>query len=259
MSETVFIHGCAGQTSSWDAVIAGLSGEMALRHLGLPGHGAGAQPPAASDFDEAIDALWAELGDGGDLRLAGYSLGARVAMGMAVRRPGRVSELLLIAGHPGLETEVERAARREWDQGWADRLRDRGMEAFVDEWEGLPIFATQRSLPAAARQAHRVRRLDHEVEGLAWSFEKLGLGSMPSWWAGMRQFDGRLSVLVGERDHKYRQLGRRLVDGCPGGTLVVVPGRGHDLLLEAPDVVAACLRSLGSGGTEPRAAARVRP
>ncbi len=102
------------------------------------------------------------------------------------------------------------------------------------------MFTSQRSLPVQVRQAHRSRRLEHDAEGLAWSFETLGLGAMPSWWDGMHHFSGRVTVIVGEHDHKYRGIGRRLVEHCVDGTLVVVPNSGHDVVLAAPQVIAAC-------------------
>ena len=138
-------------------------------------------------------------------------------------------------------------------------MRVGGVSAFVDEWEQLPIFSSQHALPLPMRQAHRARRLEHHPEGLAWSFEHLGLGSMPPCWKGLSEFEGRVSVLVGELDHKYCRIARRLVESCTRASLIIVPHCGHDLLLEAPDAVAATLRALVQQRPEHPPVPRVRP
>ena len=50
------------------------------------------------------------------------------------------------------------------------------------------------------------------------------------------------TVIVGERDGKFRKLGERMVAELPDAELVVVPTAGHAVHLEAPALVAACLR-----------------
>jgi pimeloyl-ACP methyl ester carboxylesterase len=51
------------------------------------------------------------------------------------------------------------------------------------------------------------------------------------------------TVVVGERDEKFRALGVRLAVGLGGPVReVVVPGAGHGLTREAPEAVAAAIR-----------------
>jgi pimeloyl-ACP methyl ester carboxylesterase len=52
-------------------------------------------------------------------------------------------------------------------------------------------------------------------------------------------------VVVGARDAKYVELGRRLVGRLPQARLEVVPGAGHGLLREAPEAIAAVLAGSG--------------
>jgi pimeloyl-ACP methyl ester carboxylesterase len=49
-----------------------------------------------------------------------------------------------------------------------------------------------------------------------------------------------VTVLVGERDAKYRALGARMVELLADGDLRVLPG-GHGLALENPQDVAGAL------------------
>ncbi|MDR2186512.1 MAG: alpha/beta fold hydrolase [Azonexus sp.] len=71
------------------AVAATLGGTF----IDLPGYGAA---PFEDDFDRAAAALAASLPPGA--QLAGWSLGAMLALAVAARAPHKVSRLLLIAG-----------------------------------------------------------------------------------------------------------------------------------------------------------------
>lgn len=71
------------------APAAGLGGEI----IDLPGYGAA---PLITDFAAAVDSIAARLPAGA--ALAGWSLGAQLALAIAARHPARVGKLLLIAG-----------------------------------------------------------------------------------------------------------------------------------------------------------------
>jgi len=59
----------------------------------LPGYG---EAPLIDDFDSAIDAIASYLPPG--TTLAGWSLGALLALGIAARAPDKVGRLILVAG-----------------------------------------------------------------------------------------------------------------------------------------------------------------
>ena len=59
----------------------------------------------------------------------------------------------------GPADDNERAASARRDAANAARLRADGLAAFMEEWERLPLFATQRALPSDVRE--RVRRGAH--------------------------------------------------------------------------------------------------
>ena len=62
----------------------------------LPGHGGAAD---ATSWNDALAAL--EPADA--VRVVGYSMGARLALGLALRHPATVSELVLESGTAGIE------------------------------------------------------------------------------------------------------------------------------------------------------------
>ena len=74
---------------------------------------------------------------------------------------------------------TECAERAALDAERAAALRRGDLTAFVDAWEALPLFATQRALPSAVQAQQRAARLVHDALALAWAFEVAGLACMP--------------------------------------------------------------------------------
>jgi 2-succinyl-6-hydroxy-2,4-cyclohexadiene-1-carboxylate synthase len=48
-------------------------------------------------------------------------------------------------------------------------------------------------------------------------------------------------LIVGEYDHKYREIAQRMVQALPDGRLEVIAGAGHAVHLERPAAVAALI------------------
>lgn len=175
----------------------------------------------------------AELGRDCDA-LFGYSLGGRLALGILARHPQRFRRAVIVSAHPGLTTDDERRARRAADARFVELLRARGLEAFVDEWEALPLWASQARLSAELLRQQREQRLAHSAEGLAQSLLRHGLGEMPDLRPLLARVTTPVQVLAGEQDPKFCKLARELAALLPHAGLHLVPGAGHNLLLEEP-------------------------
>ena len=124
------------------------------------------------------------------------------------------------------------------DAACATRLRADGLEAFMDFWEQLPLFASQRDLPPDVRERLRAGRMANDAEALARTFEQAGQHVMPSraetleTLAVLRAGGTPLLYLAGERDEKYRALAAQAAEA--GATVCIIPGAGHNAHLEAP-------------------------
>jgi 2-succinyl-6-hydroxy-2,4-cyclohexadiene-1-carboxylate synthase len=235
----VLLHGFLGSPASWDPVLAGLPHRGPAWCPWLPGHGPA--EPAPTDFAAAAQAIADSLPAGAVL--AGYSLGARLALAATLRRPGLARSTLLISGHVGLADRAERAARAELDARRAAALRGGDLAAFVSAWETLPLFESQRALPATMQVEQRAARLANDPQALAWAFEVAGLAQMPDLHAAVAAARQRLCFLTGALDARFGAVAASVVS-APWVTHSIVPGAGHNLLLEAPDAVAASLTSL---------------
>lgn len=183
-------------------------------------------------FEDEVERL-AGLGDGCD-GLFGYSLGGRLALGILARYPDRFRHALIVSAHPGLATDAERDARREGDARWVDMLRERGLEDFVDAWQALPLWASQRDLTDEVKRVQRAQRIRHDAEGLAQSLSHHGLSEMPNLRAKLTHARTSVDLVVGERDLKFVTLAEELSAIIRGSRLHRAEGAGHNLLLERP-------------------------
>ncbi|CUU41370.1 2-succinyl-6-hydroxy-2, 4-cyclohexadiene-1-carboxylate synthase [Blastochloris viridis] len=231
----MLLHGFLGTPAAWEAVLDAMPDHGAAWCPWLPGHGPAAPHPGSF---EATAAWIAESLPAGAI-LAGYSLGARLALGAALHRPGAARATVLLGGHVGLSDPAERAQRAELDAARASTLK-RDLEAFVDAWEALPLFASQHRLPAETLAKQRSARLAHDPDRLAWAFEVAGLAHMPDYRAAIAATCRPLCFLTGARDTRFSALAAAVVRP-PFVTHGIVADAGHNLLLEAPAAVAAAL------------------
>jgi 2-succinyl-6-hydroxy-2,4-cyclohexadiene-1-carboxylate synthase len=183
-----------------------------------------------------LEMLWDHLGVGSS-HLAGYSMGGRLALHVAARRPERILSLLTIGAHAGLEEEA-REGRRRGDEGLAHRVEQDGLESFVNYWSALPLFAgLERRGPAFVAQV-RAERMTNHVAGLACSLRGMGAGAMEPLWDDLARVAFPCTFVAGQLDHGYVSSARRLASTVPHGRVEVVPRAGHTVHLERPDAFA---------------------
>ena len=254
----ILLHGFAQSSASWDAVARKLAATgRPIYALDLVGHGESERPADACAY--ALDAQGEALlsfarmvadREGARPAVLGYSMGGRVTLAALRRDPRAFAAVVLEAAGFGPATQAERDAATERDAACAARLRADGLEAFMDFWEQLPLFASQRDLPPDVRERLRAGRMANDAEALARTFEQAGQHVMPSraetleTLAVLRAGGTPLLYLAGERDEKYRALAAQAAEA--GATVRIIPGAGHNAHLEAPATfakeVASCLR-----------------
>jgi 2-succinyl-6-hydroxy-2,4-cyclohexadiene-1-carboxylate synthase len=234
----VLLHGFTQTRQSWRRTIAALGGRYRALAPDLPGHGMAAERRPASFA--ACAAYVRALADGPCV-LAGYSMGGRIALYTALTFPGLVQRLVLVGASPGLADAAEREARRRADLALADRIEAIGVAAFAQEWGAQELFAGQEARVAAAAHADRLRNTPH---GLAAALRGLGTGVMPPLWDRLGELAMPVTLVVGERDAKFRAIADRMAPSIPDCRLEIVAGAGHAAQLEQPDIVAAAIRGM---------------
>ena len=202
--------------------------------LDAPGHGNNTN--GARSLPQCADDIAASMKAG---ILVGYSMGARMALLVALQHPEMVTQLVLISGTPGLKTQSERAARQKSDNELADRIETIGLSAFLDEWLALPIFS---GLSNETNQ--RDDRLRNTTQGLADSLRFAGTGTQESQWPNLHQLSMPVHLIVGELDEKFTSIAREMKPMISTSELTVVENAGHTVHLEDPITTAQLLDSI---------------
>jgi 2-succinyl-6-hydroxy-2,4-cyclohexadiene-1-carboxylate synthase len=201
----------------------------------LPGH---ARSPDATSWDDALDQLGRGLDPAQPALVFGYSMGARLALGLALRRPEAIARLVLESGTAGIADPAERTRREADDDALADFIERSGMEKFVERWEQHPTLASL--LPFAAQL--RPERLAHRPAGLASALRKLGAGAQPSYWDDLRELRAPVRLIAGARDQKFTAIANRMHELLPRAELTLIPDCGHAPHLERPQAFVEALR-----------------
>jgi len=235
----VMLHGFTGAAAGWGSLAQLLAPEFTTLAVDIVGHGASDAPAGLERYAMArcVDDLAALLQELGYERVCwlGYSMGGRVALQVAVRRPEVVSALVLEGATPGLIDAGERALRVAADEALAERIEAEGVEAFVEEWEALPLFASQAALPAGTREAVRAGRLANRAVGLANSLRGAGAGAQEPLHDRLNGVGVPALLLAGALDEKFTEIGRGLARALPDATMQLIEDAGHAAHIERPD------------------------
>jgi 2-succinyl-6-hydroxy-2,4-cyclohexadiene-1-carboxylate synthase len=239
-STLVLLHGFTGSAAGWGSHLETFAAcGWRVIALDLPGHGQSDAPDEPQYYSmeccqQYILAALKELGvKQGEAVLLGYSMGGRIALYTAFS--GFFRALILESASPGLEDPVEREQRRISDEALAASIERDGVPAFVDRWEKLPLFASQRTLPPETQEALRSQRLNNRASGLARSLRGVGTGAQPSLIARLPTLHIPALLIAGELDTKFTAIARSMAQALPQSQLHIVPGAGHAVHLEQPE------------------------
>jgi 2-succinyl-6-hydroxy-2,4-cyclohexadiene-1-carboxylate synthase len=231
----VLLHGFTHTGASWQRVRDHLSERYRSVAPDIRGHGSAAAA-APVDLSSVVADVAAAVP--AQFTLCGYSMGGRIALHVALAMPERVTRLLLIGASPGLADGGERSQRRRADEALADRVATMTIGAFAREWAQTPVLA---GLPADVAAEVHTDRLRSTPAGLAAALRGLGTGALPSLWERLDEITMPVTLIVGERDLKFRRITDEMAAGLPDAVVEVVADAGHAVHLERPGAVAALL------------------
>lgn len=227
--KTLVLHGFAGSAQPLIRFFPGADTPT------LPGH---ANAPDATSWDDALEQLGRGLDDEHPAAVFGYSMGARLALALALQRPRAVARLVLESGTAGMADSTERHRRKGEDDALADFIERSGMDKFVERWEQHPTLASLRPFAAQLRS----ERLAHRPSGLASALRRLGAGAQPSYWDDLRDLRTPVRLIAGARDEKFAGIALRMRELLPLAELTLIPDCGHAPHLERPQAFVEALR-----------------
>lgn len=232
----LLLHGFTGSLGTWQFLDKTLGEYFQLIKVDLIGHGRTACPAdprryamgeAVNDLAALMDMLKLEK-----VHILGYSMGGRLALGFACTHPNRVQSLILESTSPGLSDEESRRARRNHDRKLAERIRNSGLQRFVDYWENIPLFESQKKMPQNKRDTLRNERLAGSENGLAGSLLGMGTGSQPSFWNDLESFSFPVFLITGQLDEKFCRIADRMRKHFKKADWQVIHSVGHAVHLE---------------------------
>jgi 2-succinyl-6-hydroxy-2,4-cyclohexadiene-1-carboxylate synthase len=239
----LFLHGFMGSGANWADLILALDERFYCVAPDLPGHGSSlGLPPEAYTLEGAARTLLDLLDSLGAGRpmIAGYSMGGRLALYLALRHPEGCSALFLESTSPGIEDAVEREARRRSDEEKAARLESGDLASFLREWYRQPLFESLALRQVLLRETIEARMRNDPGE-LAKSLRGMGTGSQPSLWGELAELEAPALAVAGELDKKYAAISTRMASITPRIRAAIVPGAGHNVRLETPETYCALL------------------
>jgi 2-succinyl-6-hydroxy-2,4-cyclohexadiene-1-carboxylate synthase len=228
----VCLHGFLGTGADWlpfAEEILRLRPDVQILLPDLPRHGESVSIPPENFTERLLSTLDAAAIPRS--ALAGYSLGGRLALAVALSHPDRFPGFLGISTTAGVESSDERQSRREADAQLAKRLRQDSFESFLHDWWNLPIFDSPKKINSADFLASRSTQ---NPAALAEVLEKWSPCVLPSLWNELAAYPGDALLLAGEADSKYSLLARRMAKSFRSAKTQILPGCGHRLLDEAP-------------------------
>ena len=232
----LFLHGFLGNKDDWRGISNSLNSDFATLAVDLPGHGETTVADVSLYRMENCAAGLVEFIDQLGIRkchCAGYSMGGRLALYLAVNFPERFASIVIESASPGLKTPEERAARIEHDAELIDRLETGDFHQFLTDWYSQPIFASLSEHEERFAQLFR-QRMDNHPPGLALSLRMMGTGVQPSLWHRLDEIEVPILSMVGELDLKYVGIANEMSLLCRRMERRIISDSGHNTHFEKP-------------------------
>ncbi|CAL5419038.1 unnamed protein product [Camellia sinensis] len=251
----VFLHGFLGTGEDWIPIMKAISGSARCIAVDLPGHGGSkmqnygireASQERSLSIEVVADILQKLIQNStpGKVTLVGYSMGARIALYMALRCTSKVEGAVIVSGNPGLKDVSGRKIRRAKDDSRACSLITHGLELFLDDWYAGELWNSLRDHPHFKQiVASRLQQVD--IHTLAKVLSDSSIGRQLPLWEDLRHCKVPLLLVVGEKDDKFKRIAKEMFREVDHGArsiddreeiceIVEVPSCGHAVHLENP-------------------------
>lgn len=237
----VLVHGTGGDgAANWDLVVPHLEGRRILRP-DYAGSGLTEDPATTLTLDHLADQVLAAMEHSGfeTCDLAGFSLGAAVAVRIAARDPGRIENLILLGG---FATGADPRSRLQFDLWIELAERDRHTLARL-------LLLTGFSADHVAKMDNLDEVISQMVEFTNWEgmIRQVKLDREIDVSADLAAVTARTLVLGNRLDQMVPPAASvELAAGIPGAQLGWIDGP-HLSPMECPEEVAAAINGFLDG------------
>ncbi|HEX9162449.1 MAG TPA: alpha/beta fold hydrolase [Thermoanaerobaculia bacterium] len=166
--------------------------------------------------------------------ILGYSMGGRIAL-RALLDGAKYQRAIIVSAGLGIESEADRATRREGDEKWARRFEHDDWESVLRDWNAQPLFGGH--IPVR-------RERDYDRRSVVRSLREWSPGVLPPLAPRLHEIAIPVLWIAGERDTKYVETGNRAVSLLPNAALWICPDAAHRVPWEQPEAFIARLRAL---------------
>lgn len=245
----LFLHGLLGTSEDWTPMMKALSPSARVIAVDLPGHGESQILQHDAENFSQISVTIQSIADlllklicnitDGEVVVVGYSMGARIALHMALNQNHKISGAVLISGSPGLKHEASRRRRTAMDKSRAKFLLSSGLECFIETWYSAKMWASLREHPQFDSLV-RTRRKHSNITDLSKVLADSSIGCQKSLWEDLKYLEKPLLIVAGEKDLKFKEISERMCSeaDCRNRQelceMVVVPESGHAVHVENP-------------------------
>lgn len=231
----VLVHGVGLRLEAWAAQIEALSATHRVIALDMPGHGGSAPLPEGARLPDFVAWLARVLDDLGleRVNLAGHSMGALIAGGVAAEHPDRLARVGLVCG---VHRRTPEAAAAVVARAEALRRGERDSAGPLARW-----FGAGSADPTAVLVGEWLDAVD--AGGYATAYEAFATGDATYADAWPRVTQPAL-FLTGALDaNSTPAMAEAMAGAAPRGRAVVIEGHGHMVPMTAPGAVNAALRT----------------
>ncbi|NJD22466.1 MAG: 2-succinyl-6-hydroxy-2,4-cyclohexadiene-1-carboxylate synthase [Melioribacter sp.] len=234
----VFLHGFTGRASDWQFIFNKIPPKFFPIAIDLIGHGETDSPENQDYYSchaivNQIDSIINQLNIKKFI-IAGYSMGGRAALAYSYRHPQKIKAAILESTSPGIEDFILKKERVEFDFLLSDKIKNEGVESFIEYWFNIPLFESLKKHPYFGDE--KKLRNQNSATGLANILSCFSTGLMPSFWEKLSQFKFPVLLLNGESDEKYSDINNKMKDKLPNATHKSIPECGHNVHLEKPEL-----------------------
>jgi 2-succinyl-6-hydroxy-2,4-cyclohexadiene-1-carboxylate synthase len=228
----IFLHGFTGSANDWKDVANKLDKRFNKIAFDLIGHGKTTSPTDLKfyNIDSITDQIEKIIRHVGlkEVILCGYSMGGRVAINFAVRKPNLVRGLILESSSAGIKNRNEREKRKYSDEELASYINENSIADFVTKWLDQEIFGTIRRFSNVKIKMIKEEKMKNSRTGLSNSLRGFGTGVMP--YLGSELIKLKLPVLLisGGLDAKFTQINQSLRKHFSSAKHQIIPTAGHN-------------------------------